>query len=281
MLLQVTPPRQRLHTALMHFMVVSVDACEYFLPSALSPALTLFVSGSAVTLIKDQPPKATPRFCVSGPFLAPRHIKSAPETLALAVLFRPGYLQSALDIAASDLVGKDLDMREVAGSGRIEAMFDALDRASTIPEYIHIFQEYLLSTLKLDQTKILAESFLEAHQKMFFPLIDLALYFGVGRRQLERRVRDVFGVPLRDVRRISRWGFCLERLVNAQVTRGDLTRIAHESGYFDQAHMTREFTDFAGIAPLPLLKKIASDDPAYWAYRIKGQDYKNLFIPVS
>ena len=45
--------------------------------------------------------------------------------------------------------------------------------------------------------------------------------------------------------------------------------------------MTREFTDLAGTAPPPLLKKIANDDPAYWAYRIKGQDYKNLFLPVS
>ncbi len=124
------------------------------------------------------------------------------------------------------------------------------------------------------------ETFFEANQKIFFPLIDLAIYFGVGQRQLERRVRDVFGVPLRDIRRLARWGLCLERLVNAQVEWGDLTRIAHESGYFDQAHMTREFVELAGLAPLPLLKKVAEKDPAWWAYQIKGQDYKNLFLPV-
>ncbi|HEY0847880.1 MAG TPA: helix-turn-helix domain-containing protein [Noviherbaspirillum sp.] len=171
-------------------------------------------------------------------------------------------------------------MRGIADGSRIDAMFEALDRADTISDHMRIFQEYLLSTLALDQKKGMAETFFSAHQKMFFPLIDLAEFFGIGRRQLERRVRDVFGVSLRDVRRLSRWGLCVERLVNAQVAWGDLAHLAQESGYFDQAHMTREFVDLSGLAPLPLLKKIASDDPGFWAYRIKGQDFKNLFLPV-
>lgn len=264
----------------MHFMVISVDACEYYLPSGLSPALTVFVHGSAEILVENQAPRTTPRFCLSGPFLGPRAVKSKPGTLALAVLFRPGYLHPTLGVSAAELVNRDLNMRDIVDASRIDTMFEALDRADTISDYICIFQEYLLSTLALGQEKGMAESFFEAHQKLFFPLIDLALFFGIGRRQLERRVRDVFGMSLRDVRRLSRWGFCLERLVNAHIEWGDLTYLAHESGYFDQAHMTREFVELSGFAPLPLLKKIASDDPGYWAYRIKGQDFKNLFLPV-
>lgn len=265
----------------MHFMVLRLDACRYVLPSALSPALSLFIRGGTNCLSETGESKAVPRLCLSGPFLTPRQAVSAPDSLALAVMFRPGYLRSSLNVAASDIVGRDLDLRDFTDAHKAEQMFEQLDRADSIPAYLEIFQHYLLSILNLDHKKNMAETFLQAHQKMFFPLIDLALYFGIGQRQLERRVRDVFGVPLREVRRLSRWGLCLERLLNAQIERGDLTRIAQDSGYFDQAHMTREFVELAGVAPLPLLKRIASDDPAYWAYRIKGQDYKNLFIPVN
>lgn len=264
----------------MHFMGISVDACEYYLPASLSPALSVFVRGSADVLVEKQAPRRTPRFCLSGPFVGPRHVSSTPGTLALAVLFRPGYLQATLGVSAAELLNRDLDMRDIAGGSRIDAMFEALDRAQTISDQISIFQEYLLDTLVLDQKKGMAEAFFEAHQKMFFPLIDLAQFFGIGRRQLERRVTDVFGVSLRDVRRLSRWGLCVERLVNAHVQWGDLTHIAQESGYFDQAHMTREFVELSGFAPLSLLKKVASDDPGYWAYRIKGQDFKKLFLSV-
>lgn len=265
----------------MHFMAVSVDACEYYLPSGLSPALAVFVRGSADVIVESQAPITTPRFSLSGPFLGPRHVRSKPGTLALVVLFRPGYLQQTLGVSAADMVNRDVDMRAIVDGSRIDAMFEALDRAGSISDQMRIFQDYLLSTLALGQKRSMAESFFEAHQKMFFPLIDLAEFFGIGRRQLERRVRDVFGVSLRDVRRLSRWGFCVERLVNEHVAWGDLTHLAQESGYFDQAHMTREFVELSGFAPLPLLKKIASEDPGYWAYRIKGEDFKNLFLPVQ
>lgn len=264
----------------MHFMVIDVDTQEYVLPATLSPALILFVRGAAAVLSTDGPPRPTPRFCVSGPCPGARYVKPSPGTLILAVLFRPGYLSWELNLAASQLVGRELDLREVANTGPIDTMFSALDQTQSIAEYVQIFQRYLLDTLKLERTSSLAESFLTNHQKLFFPLVDLALYFGIGRRQVERRILEVFGLPLREVRRIARWGFCLERLVNTRVQRGDLTRIACDSGYFDQAHMTREFIEFSGLAPLPLLKKIASGDPAYWAYRINGTNYRDLFIPV-
>jgi AraC-like DNA-binding protein len=175
-----------------------------------------------------------------------------------------------------------LDMRDIVGADRTNAMFLALDHEMTVPGCLNVFQHFLLSSFRsTGRRRSLAENFMQAHAKMFFPLMELASYFGLGQRQLERRVHEIFGVPLRDVRRLARWGLCLQRLVNSEVRHGDLTRIAQDSGYFDQAHMTREFVEFSGMAPLPLLKGRAGNDPAYWAYRIRGKDYHNLFIPVD
>ncbi len=169
MLLQVIPPHPDLSAALMHFMVLSFDGGQYHLPSALSPALILFARGSAIASSGDGPPKATPRFTVSGPYLTPRHAVSAPDTIALAVLFRPGYLQPALDIHPSDIVGSEQDMREVADAAAINAMFDALDSTDSIPNYIQIFQNYLLSTFAPTRKKIWWKPFSRLTRKYSFP----------------------------------------------------------------------------------------------------------------
>lgn len=281
MLLQVAPPPAQLTSTLMHFMTLNLDGCWYRLPAALSPCISLFVRGGAQECDTTGLAKPVPRLCLSGPFLTPREAVSQPGTLVLAVLFRPGYLTSSLGVATSDTVGRDIDMREIIGRDKIQALFEAVDQEASIDECLKIFQAFLLSAFKLESKKNMAETFLQAHSKMFFSLMELAVDFGIGQRQLERRVRKVFGMSLRDVRRLSRWGLCLERLVNAEISHGGLTRVAQDSGYFDQAHMAREFVEFSGVAPLLLLKEAASRNPAYWAYRIKGEDYKNLFIPVS
>lgn len=66
MLVQVTPPHPYLSSALMHFMVISVDACEYYLPSSLSPALSVFVRGSADILMENETPRTAPGFSLNG-----------------------------------------------------------------------------------------------------------------------------------------------------------------------------------------------------------------------
>lgn len=281
MLLQVVPPHPLLRSALMHFMVLKLDGCRYRIPAALSPCISLFLRGGVREWNATGHGKAVPRLCLSGPFLAPREAVSQAGTLVLAVLFRPGYLGSSLGVAASDILGRDIDLREIVGADKADALFESIEREESIESSLEILQEFLVSVFMPDRKKNMAETFLQCHAKMFFPLIELAVDFGIGQRQLERRVREVFGVSLRDVRRLSRWGLCLERLVNAKVSHGDLTRIAQDSGYFDQAHMSREFVEFSGLAPRPLLKAAAGDDPAFWAYRINGRDYQNLFIPVS
>jgi AraC-like DNA-binding protein len=60
-----------------------------------------------------------------------------------------------------------------------------------------------------------------------------------------------------------------------------LTRLAHESGYYDQPHMHREFVELAGISPAQLIQRISSQDPGYWVYRINPEQAHRLFMPVD
>ncbi len=72
-----------------------------------------------------------------------------------------------------------------------------------------------------------------------------ALY--VSERTLERRFRSEVGVSPKQAARIARFQAATRKLLASP--RVSLGRVAHECGYYDQAHFNREFRTLAGISP--------------------------------
>ena len=95
---------------------------------------------------------------------------------------------------------------------------------------------------------------------------------GLGRsaRQIERRIKQWTGQPLRELRGIGR----SERAFFAAVTsreQGEVNwaDVAHEVGYADQSHLCRQTRRLTGFAPEELTRRIAEDE-GFWAYRLWG-----------
>ncbi|MBI3285151.1 MAG: AraC family transcriptional regulator [Burkholderiales bacterium] len=279
--LQVFPPDPKLAHLFMHILLVEPEPAGTHLPAGLSPSVMLFVRGAAQVEQGDGSLLSAYRFFLRGPYLTPMRVVYEPGTVALSVCFRPGMLPRGMGVSVGEIFSNYLPMQALLAPASVATFLAGIDAAHTRDEYVGLFQDFLLTQLDLSQKKSMGAAFMDAHQKLFFPLIDLALHFGIGRRQLERRVRDTYGVPLRDVRRIVRFGLSLPHILGQAAARGDLTRIAQDAGYYDQAHMHREYVEMAGISPLNLLQKIAGDDPAYWLYRLSQTDFRNLFLPVE
>jgi AraC-like DNA-binding protein len=74
----------------------------------------------------------------------------------------------------------------------------------------------------------------------------LAVTLGCGRRRLERRFRDEVGLSPKRWARVIRFQHALEE---AATPNPDWAQVASVLGYADQAHLTREFREFAGIPP--------------------------------
>lgn len=265
----------------MHFLAVELDDCDVLLPAALSPTVMLLARGSATVIQPDQSELPSERFFLRGPTMAPTHVRYAPNTLALSVCFRPGMLQQALGINVASLAESFLLFPELAGRQRTDQFLHAIEGQHDIAAIIARFQDFLLDVLDHRPKNSIGAAILAAHKKMFFPLLELSEYFGIGQRQLERRVRENFGVTLRDVRRVVRFGLSLPYVIKPDVAWGDLTQIAHDTGYYDQAHMHREYAELAGIPPAQLRQKIASRDPTFWIYQISEKDFTSLFLLVD
>ena len=71
---------------------------------------------------------------------------------------------------------------------------------------------------------------------------------GVSARQLHRRVSDAVGYGPKMLQRVLRF-----RRLQA-LPPAPLVELALEAGYADQAHMTAEVTQLAGVSPVRFLK---------------------------
>jgi transcriptional regulator GlxA family with amidase domain len=85
------------------------------------------------------------------------------------------------------------------------------------------------------------------HQKGQFRVAELAEYCNLSARQLQRRFQDVVGVSPKILARTIRFDEIRRRLMfNPDA---NLTDLAYEFGFTDQAHFIRDFKEFAGKTP--------------------------------
>ena len=85
----------------------------------------------------------------------------------------------------------------------------------------------------------------------------LAAELGCSRKHLVAQFRDQIGLPPKRLARIIRFDRALDRLTR-QPGRG-LAGIAQDCGYADQAHLNRDFRQFAGGSPTDLLRRQLPD----------------------
>jgi methylphosphotriester-DNA--protein-cysteine methyltransferase len=76
---------------------------------------------------------------------------------------------------------------------------------------------------------------------------------GISERQLRRRCQAGAGYGPRMMSRVLRFRRFVSR-IDAAVAAVDLAGLAAETGYADQAHLTRESTRLAGLTPAALAR---------------------------
>ena len=79
---------------------------------------------------------------------------------------------------------------------------------------------------------------------------------GRSRRHLATRFRDQVGLPPKTVARIMRFDRAVSLLGREGV---ELADVAFECGYYDQAHLNRDFREFAGTSPGVFMRQIWPD----------------------
>jgi AraC-like DNA-binding protein len=181
----------------------------------------------------------------------------SPGSIVVGVRFRSGAAPPLLGVSATELRDREASMGDIwgrAGTTVAERCAGVPDGAEG-PARLGLLVDALLRRLDdapdLDPVATRAASVLADHPAP--PVRDLARQADLSERQLRRRVEVAVGYPPRTLARILRFQRFLDAARSSPSPRRDLARLAAESGYADQAHLTRDSRQLAGLPPAALL----------------------------
>jgi AraC-like DNA-binding protein len=190
---------------------------------------------------------------LAGPATRPTTLRLALGTLTVGVRFRPGAAPALVGASAVDLRDRDVALDDLWGRTGAELA----QRAAATPGWqarLRVMAEGLTARLAGARPPDpvgtgIAGLLVDQPGR---PLADLAEDVGLSERQLRRRVEEAVGYPPRLLSRILRF----QRFLYAARAAGpgrNLARLAADTGYADQAHLTRESRELGGLPPGALL----------------------------
>ena len=198
----------------------------FVLPATTSVTLVLKLADSA-----HRPPEfvngVQPSYAVIGGGCSPRYVQVALSPLGAYTL---------LGLPMNELAGRLVDLREILGDDA-RRLGERLRDAPTWRQRFDAIDRFFLG--RMDQAPPVAAEVAFAWQRLAGSEV------GWSHKHLITRFTQLVGLTPKRAARVIRF----ERLLHA-VDRGQSwSELATDFSYADQAHLTREFTEFTGTSP--------------------------------
>lgn len=195
---------------------------------------------------------------ICGPETSAWSFTLPPGSESFGIRFRPGAAPHVLRTSAAQIRDTRVSLEDVLGTAAERVLVDRLEHAVDTTERLTILQDtgrqWLTARHDPDPLAARITSALAARSWTVESLADAA---AMTSRQLHRRCNEAFGYgpsTLRSILRLQRF----MTLARAGRHRG-LASLAAESGFSDQAHLSRECRRIATLTPTALLESEAPD----------------------
>lgn len=121
-------------------------------------------------------------------------------------------------------------------------------------------EAYWFSKLQIREFRPLKEILfaLESEEK----IEDIAHRHGFSRQYLSKLFSKVVGKSPVEYRKIHRF----RAAIATQKHMKSLTELSHESLFYDQSHLIKDFKQFTSVSPLTFFKKVDTDQECLWLY---------------
>jgi AraC-like DNA-binding protein len=186
------------------------------------------------------------RVLLAGQLTSPLRLLPRPGADVVGIRLRTAAARRLFLVPQGDLTGRVVPLGNVA-RGLEARLLDAVGRTDEIRTRAARLAG-ALARIAVDRGSPSVEAAvaqLESGRPHTVP--ELAASVGLTPRTLQRRFRDAVGVDPTMLRRIFRFRTAFRLLEG--LPPGRWSRVAARAGYFDQAHLIREFRRFAGAAP--------------------------------
>jgi AraC-like DNA-binding protein len=225
-----------------------------------SPGLTVIFTLDDKLTIAQHPDPAQPaaRFetLVGGMHTRPALITHEGRQSGIQLGLSPLGSRALLRMPAAELAGLDVHGHDVLGGFAIE-LRDRLRGAATWDDRFAILDRALLSRVRLaDERAGISGEVLQAWQRLLrsagtATIAELAAETGWSDRHLRAKFRAETGLSPKAAARVIRFSRA-RRILQRRALAGEsfrLAELAASCGYFDQAHLDREFGLLAGCSP--------------------------------
>jgi AraC-like DNA-binding protein len=225
-----------------------------------SPGLTVIFTLDDTLTIAQHPDPAQPSASfdtlVGGLHTRPALITHEGRQSGIQLGLSPLGSRVLLGVPAAELAGLDVHGYDVLGCFAT-ATRDRLRAAVTWDERFAVLDRALLSRVRLaDERAGIRDEVRQAWQRLLrsggtIPMADLADETGWSDRHLRAKFRAEIGLSPKAAARVIRFSRA-RRILQRRALAGEshrLAELAASCGYFDQAHLDREFGLLAGCSP--------------------------------
>lgn len=195
-----------------------------------------------------------PRAMVLGQTIEPFYIEPTGFVNTFAIRFYPYGFANFVATPIKNLANKETPLEMLFGEKTANELEQRIIDATNNLERIEIIEKFLLDKLN-DKTTI--DNIVKTTIDALFATNGNASIGSIlkedlsKRRQLERNFKKQIGVSPKQLGKVIRLQTALKMLLNKKTE--NLTDIAYESEYFDQAHFIKDFKEFTGINPKQFL----------------------------
>ena len=194
----------------------------------------------------DGEKRRQPRNFIVGQMTGPILISASGLVRLLGIRFQPGGTRPFIDLPANEITDRVVELSHLSRQFE-RSLLDACEHADKKIAAVDAFLVSRLKDGKFDPHLLaLAGGIIE--RRGLVSVDQLASHAGVSSRQLERRFLQEVGLGPKLLARIVRF----QQVFRAVESNPAWAEVAIECGYYDQAHLIRDFNQFAQQTPAVL-----------------------------
>jgi AraC-like DNA-binding protein len=192
-----------------------------------------------------------PQAFLVGQITSPMMIRPSGSTMTFGVRFHPYGAARLFSLPMHEITNSVLALDDL--SQHLIRHLECIGDGRSVSERFALLDQCIMALASKSAQKDL----LVAHAVKHFEcsgglasIAHLAASAGISTRQFERRFRDAVGISPKLFCRMQRFQSVFTRMDESALNWADA---AVQSGYYDQAHLIRDFREFAGKTPTALL----------------------------
>ena len=190
-----------------------------------------------------------PRYFIFGQITQPLEITATGETRIFAVRFHPDGSLPIINMPIREMDNKAVSLEQLFG-GKGNKLGERVCAEKDVNKQIELVEIFLLQQIQKQETRdriaaLSVQALLGLKGQL--SVDELAVQLQVHRRKLERNFATLIGLSPKQLAKIIRLQAALKMMGERKYN--NLTELAYENGYFDQAHFIKDFREFTGVTP--------------------------------